>query len=389
MLITRRSILAAAIPPALAVPSSKPFLRQVDVFRSGEDGYHTYRIPALLIASDGTLLAFCEGRRNSSTDHGDIDLLVKSSSNQGASWSSARLVADHGPDTIGNPCPVVDRAGGRIWMALTGNPAQSVKAQISRDPALGTRTVWMTHSDDHGRSWATPTEITKQVKKPNWTWYATGPGTGIQLASGRLLFPCDHHEPVGSMIPYSHCFFSDDHGATWQLGENVAPHTLECMAVQLADGSLLLNARQQKWLEEKRRYWQGDPAIRRITARSFDGGATWPNVREDPALIEPACQGSIIRAGGRKRGERGRLWFANPASMARENLSLRVSEDEGKSWKHTRPVNKGMSAYSSLCAFADGTIGCLYERGDKTYHERITFAHTNLKWVSHETENQN
>ena len=165
-------------------------VEHVVVFRSGEEGYHTFRIPALLATKKGTLLAFCEGRKNSRSDTGDIDLVLKRSGDHGRTWSRLQVVADHGPDTIGNPCPVQDRKTGTIWLPLTGNPGHITQKEILA--GTGTRTMWMSRSDDDGATWRAPVEITSAVKDPSWTWCAAGPGNSIQLKRGRLLVPCDY-----------------------------------------------------------------------------------------------------------------------------------------------------------------------------------------------------
>ena len=211
---------------------SPPGLSQADLFVSGEDGYHTYRIPALTVTRQGSLLAFCEGRKNNRRDHGDIDLLVKRSTDGGRTWSGQQIVYEEGGTeeiTIGNPCPVVDRETGTIWLPFC------------RD----NKDVLVTKSIDDGVSWSDPVDITADVKNPEWSWVATGPGVGIQLDhgphKGRLLIPSDHGEGSGEegdeRVQYSHVFYSDDHGETWQLGGTVAPHTDECQVIQTDDGT--------------------------------------------------------------------------------------------------------------------------------------------------------
>ncbi|MBN2311811.1 MAG: exo-alpha-sialidase, partial [Candidatus Hydrogenedentes bacterium] len=171
---------------------------QAPLFVAGQDGYHTYRIPAILVSKKGTILAFCEGRKNSGADHGDIDLVLKRSFDNGATWGPMQKVWDDGENTIGNPCPVVDQSTGTIWLPFCWNNDR----------------VFVTRSDDDGATWAEPVEITDSVKPDSWGWYATGPVHGIQLASGRLLIPCDHRVK-GVEINTSHVIYSDDHGATW------------------------------------------------------------------------------------------------------------------------------------------------------------------------------
>lgn len=373
--LTRREIALGLAPVALR-GASKPLLTQTDIWRSGEGGYHTYRIPSLIVTGKGTLLAFCEGRKNSSSDTGDIDLLLMRSFDNGRTWARVQTVADHGPDTIGNPCPVIDRDTGTVWLMLTGNPGHMAKRAIANSKGEGTRTVWLTSSRDDGATWAPLVEITAAVKKPDWTWYATGPGVGIQLASGRLLIPCDHHEPHGSMTPYSHVVYSDDHGKTWKIGGTVGPATHECQAVELQDGAVLLNMRTQSFEDGYR------GPNRRTVARSSDGGLTWKDIRLDEALVEPMCQASFARLTAAKRSRGGRLLFSNPADSRRVRMTVKLSEDEGKTWGASRVLHEGPSAYSCLGVLRDRTIACFYERGGKSPYEALAFARFNLDWLT-------
>jgi sialidase-1 len=238
----------------------------------------------------------------------------------------------------------------------------------SRD---GSRNVWVTSSRDNGATWETPREITASVKRPEWTWYATGPGVGIQLSSGRMIIPCDHHEPFGSMEPYSHVIFSDDHGQSWKLGGTVAAQTHECQAVELSDGSILMNMRCQSWEEGFR------SPFRRMVARSQDGGLTWKDVRIDDALKEPMCQASLIGIAGPRKSRV--LVFANPADTKRVRMTIKVSRDEGRSWNVERTLHKGPSAYSCLAELPGRTIGCLYERGAESPYDEIALARFRLR----------
>lgn len=326
----------------------------VDLFTSGAGGYHTYRIPALIVAPRGTLLAFCEGRKTSPRDDGDIDLLLRRSRDGGRTWEPPQVVYEEGGDapvTIGNPCPVVDRHTQTIWLACCRN----------------NRDVLLLKSTDDGLTWSTPMDITASVKRPEWGWYATGPGVGIQLErgthAGRLVIPCDHDEQQeGRRVMYSHTFFSDDGGRTWQAGESVAPHTDECQLVELADGTLLINMRN---------YWgrdggRPDRGGRRAIARSRDGGQTWSDLSFDATLIEPMCQASLISV-ERPDGKRV-LYFANPASSTtRHRLTLRASFDEGSTWPFEKLVDEGPAAYSALAWLGAGRLGLLYERDNYQY----------------------
>jgi sialidase-1 len=349
--------------------------RQAVVFRAGTDGYHAFRIPSVLVTPRGTVLAFCEGRKDGRGDAGDIDLVMKRSGDGGASWSGLRVIADDGPETVGNPCPVVDRDTGTIWMLLTKNLGHDTERQIRDGTSRGTRTVWVTSSTDDGVSWSWPVEITPRVKAPDWSWYATGPGIAIQLKSGRLLVPCDHFV-AGTGAARSHVIFSDDHGRSWTLGGVVGGDVNECQVAERADGSLLLNMRNHPF--------RGQPG--RAIATSGDGGRTWTEPFRDPTLIEPGCQASLLGRPDPAAPGRVLLLFSNPAATRRERMTVRASADGGRTWSAGRVLHAGPSGYSCLTALPDRTIGCLYERGDKDPYQTITFARFGLAWLSEAAE---
>lgn len=347
-------------------------ITQHDLFISGRDGYHTFRIPALVVSKKGTLLAFCEGRKNSRSDHGDIDIVLKRSRDGGKTWQPMQRVADKGPDTMGNPCPVVDRDTGTIWLPLTSNLADEGLRPILAGTAEGTRRVWIAKSTDDGVTWSEPVEITKSTKAPDWTWYATGPGCGIQLRDGRLVVPCDH--VVGSKQWRSHVIYSDDHGKTWNIGGAIGDQVNECQIVELADGRLMINMRNYDKT--------GDRDHRRMIAISKDGGLTFSPPRPDPALVEPICQASLIRFTPRSDSGRDALLFANPADTKRIKMTVRMSFDEGETWPVARCLHEGPSAYSALAVLPDGTIACFYERGEKHAYEKITLARFRVDWLT-------
>jgi sialidase-1 len=337
------------------------------VWQAGEDGYHTYRIPAVLVVPNGDLLAFCEGRRNNSRDHGNVDLLQKRSSDGGLTWGARTVVCDEGGEadvTIGNPCPVVDRTTGIICMPFCRDNDR----------------VFVTSSADEGASWSEPREITADVKRSEWGWYATGPGVGIQLESGeyagRLVVPCDHRSPVYDCG--SHVIYSDNQGETWKLSQNViAPGANECQVVELSDGRLLLNARMQT----------GRTTGERGISYSSDGGATWSPLSQHSGLPDPIVQASLIRCSSRDTDEPDHLLFSNPdvplsvTPGSRVNLTVRLSPDRGASWPVRRTLHPGPAAYSCLVRLADGKFGCLYEAGDESAYESIRFARFDLDWV--------
>jgi sialidase-1 len=357
------------IVPALVMSTVLPAATsdRADVYVAGEGAYHTYRIPALIVSAKGVLLAFCEGRRTGADDSGDIDVVLRRSFDGGKTWSPLQVVADEGGDTIGNPTPVVERKSGAIFLLLTRNPGRVTESQIIQGSAPP-RSVWITRSTDDGATWAKPVEITSEVSRPDWTWYATGPGNGIQLRSGRLVVPCDHNTREGGR--YSHVIYSDDRGATWNIGGIADEKTNESSVAELKDGSLLLNMRSYHGRN------------RRAIQRSRDGGLTWSPLQFDGALIEPVCQASLVSAVPAGKRPDGRLLFSNPAATTRTRMTVRLSRDGGRTWSASRVIDPGPSAYSSLAILSDGAVGLLYEHGDNNPYERITFVGVPISWVA-------
>jgi sialidase-1 len=354
--------------------------KETNVFTSGNNGYHTYRIPSTIVTPKGTILAFCEGRKKSRSDTGDIDLVLRRSMDGGMTWKPMQIVWDDGPNTCGNPCPVLDRDTGTIWLLLTWNSGSLHESKIKPGFGKDSRRVFVSHSTDDGKTWTKPLEITNGTKEMEWTWYATGPGAGIQLEkgkyAGRLVIPCDHKVQVnGDRSLRSHVIYSDDHGKTWQLG-GVAPKPMvnECEVVELSNGRLLLNMRNY------------DKSIRaRQVCFSDDGGLTWHDQRHDRQLIEPICQASIRRYSWPQKKQDGIVLFSNPASTSRrDKLTIRASYDDGLTWKHSKLLYSGGSAYSCLLILGDQTIGNLYE---KDGYKQIVFARFGLDWIQSTTGN--
>lgn len=379
-------VLLVCVGTCCVVSVADNVLEETVVYASGEGGYNTYRIPALLTLPDGTLLAFAEARKFSLSDTGPIDLVLKHSTDDGNTWSAMQTVWADG-NTCGNPCPVLDETTGVVHLLLTHNLAEDKERAIIRKEAKGTRTVWTTRSRDNGHTWEAPREITESAKQAAWGWYATGPGVGIQLRygphAGRLVIPCDHtyDDPGGAIEdgPYSygsHIIFSDDHGETWQPGGVVRPQVNECQVVELADGKGTL-------LLDMRAYFGKH---RRAQSRSMDGGMTWSMPENQPDLIEPVCQASLLRYSWPERDVSGRLLFANPASERRVNMTVRASCDDGATWPASRTVWEGPSAYCCLARLGDGRIGLLYERGVKMPYETIILARFPLSWLEKSTE---
>lgn len=334
------------------------------LFRSGEEGYKCFRIPAIVTTGEGTVLAFAEGRKNGCGDTGNIDLVVKRSEDGGITWSALSVVWDDGDNVCGNPAPVADRKTGNIILLSTWNLGSDHESQIIDGTSRDTRRIFALTSTDDGRSWSAAKEITRTVKRPDWTWYATGPVNGIQVGKGkykgRLVIPCDHIE-AGTKKYFSHTIHSDDGGATWSLGGSTpADQVNESTVAELPGGRLMLNMRNYT-------------SVRiRQTSVSSDGGESWSALKGDTALIEPVCQASLLSY--KPRFRRPVLAFSNPASQAsRTSMTVRISIDGGESWKLKQVIHDGPAAYSNLVALPNGNLACLYEAGIRSPYEGIVF----------------
>jgi sialidase-1 len=341
------------------------------LFESGSDGYNTFRIPAIITTTKGTLLAFAEGRRKGSSDTGDIDLVMKRSDDNGKTWSDLTVVWDDAENVCGNPAPVVDRSTGKIFLLSTWNLGSDHESKIIKGTSRDTRRIFVISSSDNGNTWSVPAEITGSVKKENWTWYATGPCHGIQIEKGRykdrLVIPCDHIESVTNKY-FSHVIFSDDNGATWNLGGTTPQDQVnESTVAEISGGRLMMNMRNYDRQEKTRKI-----------SVSSDGGSMWSDIYSDKALVEPICQGSLLSSNsGRKKTFT--MLFLNPADTAvRRNMTLRVSRDEGKTWPVSKVLHEGPSAYSDMTILSDGSVGCLFEAGNTSPYKGIVFRKVSL-----------
>ena len=358
-------IFVATIIQLTAAPAEPEALA---IYTAGADGYHTYRIPVVVVATNGTVLAFCEGRKNGAGDSGKVDLVLKRSVDNGSHWSNQQTIWSDGNNCCGNPAPVVDQITGIVWLLATWNNGKDKETQIVHRQAHDTRHVYLIESRDNGVSWSKPKDITKSVKTDSWDWYATGPANGIQLIhgphAGRLVIPCNHSQldAQGQPVSYSHVIYSDDHGATWHIGGVEDRDTNESTVTELSDGTLMQNMR----ITGKQH--------QRAVATSKDGGMTWSPVRFDNALIEPVCEGNILRYTWPENGDRSRILFSNPASLKRENLTVHVSYDEGVAWPVSKVIYAGPSAYSCMTVLPDHEVGILFECGVKNAYETIKFA---------------
>ena len=335
--------LCLALPALAAAP-----LTHVDVFRAGVDGYHTYRIPALVAAPDGSLLAFAEARKQNSGDpgRGDIDLVYKRSADGGANWSAMKVLDDPGEGwSASNPVPVTDRNRRRVWIVY--NRWEPGHGTESSKPGTSNNQVWARWSGDNGVTWSAAIDLTRAARDyDHWGAMFTGPGGGIQTRKGRLVVPAAAKVAEGpSLDMRAYAVYSDDHGKTWRHGALVASHTDENQIVELPDGALLMDARQDK-------------GEHRWEMRSTDGGATWSEPQPGQT-VTPVCT-SLAVIGGHK------VWVG-PAGPGRKRLAVRI--DGGPD----RVVSEGFAAYSSTIALKGGAAGVLWERGDSAGYQFITF----------------
>lgn len=335
------------------------------IFKKGDRGYACFRIPAVVVTNSGGILAFAEARKKSCSDTGNIDIVLRKSNDNGSTWSDLIVVWDDGENVSGNPAPVVDEITGDIHLLTTWNNGKDHESRIIDGTSINSREIFHQVSVDDGETWTLPKNITKSVKLPNWTWYATGPVHGIQMkkggSKGRLIIPCDHIEAESKKY-YSHVIYSDDHGKTWKLGGRTPYDQVnECTIVELQNGDLMLNMRNYKRNELQARQ----------VAISNDAGITWSNQHIDTNLPEPRCQGALLSVF--RKGE-NILLFTNPAnSEKRINMTLSISRNEGKKWDEKISIFKDHAAYSDLAELKNGKIFVLYEAGYESAYDGIHF----------------
>ncbi len=339
------------------------------LFNSGPDGYPRFRIPSLIVTPQKEVLAICEGRADGGGLTGNIDIVLRRSSDNGQTWGPIEVIADDGPHTLGNPCPVLDRTTGTIWMGLSRSHGKDTEAQITAGTSQETTRALITSSVDGGKTWSALKDITAAAKADDWTWFGTGPGIGVQLKSGRLVIP-SYHAMKGSQVYRSHMLISDDHGQTWRRGAPAGEFVGECQIAERDDGTLVMSTRTMKGSD------------RRTVMTSVDGGLTWSQPSLDPALFDPSCQAMLYRVPNISSVPKtSSLWlFSHPTGPKRHNLSVHVSRDEGHSWSHMRRIRSGDGQYSCLAQLPDGSIGCLLDAWvDGNY--RLFFTKFSLEWL--------
>lgn len=350
--------------------------QEVTVFNNGEDGFLCYRIPAVVKAPNGDLLAFCEARKLNCSDHGDVRIVLKRSSDNGVTWSKLETVAENANLQAGNAAPVFDMMdkrykNGRLFLFY--NTGTASEQEVREGKAM--REVWYKTSIDNGSTWSSPVNITGFVSRPNmpainpeyhfkddWRSYANTPGHALQLTKGkhkgRLFIAANHSEgpPKPNAHDYlAHGFYSDNHGKTWKITPTVNfPGSNESTAAELSNGGIIMNIRIQS----------GESKYR-LLAFSKNAGVKWDTSYIEKQLPDPVCEGSMINFTTNEGQDV--LLFSNLChSSKRENLTLYVSADDGKTWQYGKVICKGNCAYSDLVIQQNNQIGILFEKDDYT-----------------------
>jgi sialidase-1 len=368
------------------------FLKTSDLFVAGEAGYEIFRIPGIIVTSKGTLLAYCEARKTSS-DWGRIDVMMRRSTDGGETWSPMKKIVEPPQDAKLNP--VAAREGMTPENNLTINNPLAIadkSGAVHFLYCIEYGRCFYIRSDDDGLTFSEPVEITSAFEayrgEYDWNVLATGPNHGIQLKNGRLIVPVwlstgEHgHRPSCVTTIYS-----DDHGETWNAGDiivnngELAKNPSETLALQLADGRVMVNMRNETVQR------------RRLVSISPDGASNWSTPVYDDALYEPTCMAGLTRYSTKP----DRILFVNPDNQfgdspaekpnTRQNLVVKLSNDEGKTWPITKILDPGLAAYSDIVVGPDKTIYCLYERGDnqtKIGYRFLTLTRFNLAWLMKE-----
>lgn len=371
------------------------FAQEVTVFKSGQDGYASYRIPAIVKAKNGDLLAFSEGRVDHAGDFGNVDIVYKISNDGGKTWGKLLIAADYDKSQAGNPAPVVDLLDpqfpkGKIYLFY--NTGNNHEGDVRK--GVGLRENWYVASTDGGKTWSEAVNITTQTHRPkqpqinpaynfseDWRTYANTPGHAFQFVKGpnkgRIYVAANHN--AGNPQPKNkdwnaHAFYSDDHGKTFKLSEKVPfPGTNESMAAQIDNNKVYMSSRNQQYVPKAR-----------IISISEDGGQSWVSSEGDLNLPDPINQGAVLSW---LKGGKFILAHINAADTElRNNLTLRLSKDQGKTWYYNKLIAKApanykgphgsYAAYSDIVLVKKNTIGILYEKDN---YQEIVFTSENVK----------
>ncbi|MFE6283560.1 exo-alpha-sialidase [Streptomyces sp. NPDC057877] len=387
MTLLSRTLLTTAVlltPLATHAPAhaAAPGCASSVPFTSGQGGYDTYRIPAAVTTRQGTVLAFAEGRRDGAGDTGDIDVVVRRSTDGGCTWDPLSVVAAGNGDTRGNPAPVVDPRTGAVVLVTCYNSGEVTESQIMRGETTPaeSRRVFVQRSTDDGRAFTAPKEITATVKPARWRWYATGPGHAVALTrgphAGRLVVPANHSAapPAGSSdtgqeFKYygAHALYSDDGGTTWQLGfvddsYDGLRNANESTVAELPDGRLYFSARDQ----------HGTEPGNRLDTHSSDGSQTLDRPYAPQSTLDavPVVQASALQL---SMPGAPLLFSAPSVPTARRSMAVWRSTDGGTTFQRALVLSDLKAAYSDLVEVDPVTLGVLYETGESGSYETIQF----------------
>jgi len=370
-----------------------PVIRFGRIVRAaGQDGADTYRIPGLVTTNKGTLVAVYDIRYNNSKDlQEDIDIGMSRSTDGGRTWEPMKVIMDMGEygglsqnlNGIGDPCILYDHTTGTLWVAalwMSGSAPDKMLWWVSQPGMTSQETgqFMLVKSIDDGLTWSKPINITTQIKDPAWQLLLQGPGRGITMDDGTLVFPAQFKADIGTkaldggqFTCHSTIVYSKDGGETWQIGTGAKSNTTEAQVVQLSDGSLMLNMR-----DDRNRTDKGATNGRAVSVTA-DMGQTWTaHPSSNSALPEPNCMGSLIAADARVDGITRRvLFFSNPDDKSdRIRMTVKASTDEGITWPGNRLIELyGPSGYGYSCMTMvdENHIGILYEGVKELYFQKI------------------
>ena len=360
--------------------------------RQGQDNCDTYRIPGLVTTNYGTLIAVYDNRYNNSKDlQEDVDVGMSRSTDGGQTWEPMKVIMDMGEwggrsqrlNGIGDPCILFDHTTNTLWIAALWMSGGSEKDMLwwASKPGMKpdeTGQFMLVKSTDDGLAWSDPINITSQIKNPGWQLLLQGPGSGITMNDGTLVFPAQFKADIGEkaldggqFTCHSTIVYSEDQGKTWKIGTGAKPNTTEAQVVELADGSLMLNMRDDLNRRDK------SETNGRAVAITNDLGKTWKvHPTSNSALPEPNCMASIISADIKTGGKSQKaLFFSNPNNKgSRTNMTIKTSIDAGLTWPEEYQVLLNTETgygYSCMTMVDENTIGILYEGVKELYFQKI------------------
>lgn len=356
---------------------SQEKIKVMELFSAGYSNVKEYRIPSLICTPNETLIALVDARVEKRGDiPNNVDLAIRRSTDNGETWGDVQIIADYGKPEgyniswgAADAAMVYDTQTSTLWCLYT--LGQGVGIRQSQPGFDGhTCQIHVIYSKDDGATWSESIDITKQSKIPSMKFFGTAPGVGIQTEDGELVFCIYTTDEAngGTMTPY--LIISENHGKNWRLSETWADNktsVTETQIVELKDGTWMVNSRNHYGKQ------------RRLIATSSDKGKTWSEISFDDALKCPTCMASLISIPHPKKKKKQLLLFANPESEKdRKNGTVKVSDDEGKTWKWSKNITEGSYGYSCLTQLKDGSIGLFYE-GEKS---KLYFTKLSLEYLT-------